>query len=68
MACSQPDHDGGMHELLGAATAVLPDVVTLRRDLHRYPELGLDNPATQARVMEALSDPVSYPHLRAHET
>jgi len=45
-----------MHELLGAANAVLPDIVTLRRDLHRYPELGLDNPATQARVMEALSD------------
>ena len=45
-----------MHELFDAAAAVLPDVVTLRRDLHRHPELGLDNPATQVRVMEALSD------------
>ena len=45
-----------MHELFDAAAAILPDVVALRRDLHRHPELGLDNPATQVRVMEALSD------------
>jgi len=44
-----------MPDLLDAATAVLPDVVSLRRDLHQHPELGLDNPATQARVIDALS-------------
>ena len=33
---------------------LLDDVVALRRDLHRRPELGLDLPATQARVLEAL--------------
>src|SRR5690606_6766136 len=36
------------------AAALLDDVVALRRDLHRRPELGLDLPRTQARVLEAL--------------
>ena len=40
--------------LLAEAGALLDDVVALRRDLHRRPELGLDLPATQARVLEAL--------------
>lgn len=40
--------------LLAAAGALLDDVVALRRDLHRRPELGLDLPRTQARVLEAL--------------
>jgi len=44
-----------MPDLLDAATAVLPDVVALRRDLHQHPELGLDNPDTQSRVLDALS-------------
>ena len=43
-----------MHELLEAAGAVLDDVVALRRDLHQNPELGLDNPRTQAMVLAAL--------------
>ncbi|HEX6417058.1 MAG TPA: M20 family metallopeptidase [Acidimicrobiales bacterium] len=41
-------------ELLARAGALLDDVVALRRDLHRRPELGLDLPQTQARVLEAL--------------
>ncbi len=41
-------------DLLAAAGAVQDDVVALRRDIHRRPELGLDLPATQARVLEAL--------------
>jgi amidohydrolase len=41
-------------DLLAEAGALLDDVVALRRDLHRRPELGLDLPATQARVLEAL--------------
>src|SRR5690606_26729804 len=40
--------------LLARAGALLDDVVALRRDLHRRPELGLDLPETQARVLEAL--------------
>jgi hippurate hydrolase len=40
--------------LLAEAGALLDDVVALRRDLHRRPELGLDLPHTQARVLEAL--------------
>ena len=43
-----------MHQLLDAASAVTNDVIALRRDLHRHPELGLDNPSTQARVLAAL--------------
>ena len=41
-------------ELLAEAGDLLDDVVALRRDLHRRPELGLDLPRTQARVLEAL--------------
>ena len=41
-------------DLLAAAAAVLDDVVALRRDIHRHPELGLDLPVTQARIIEAL--------------
>ena len=45
---SQPD-------LLAAAHEQLPDVVDLRRELHRHPELGLDVPRTQERVLDALA-------------
>jgi hippurate hydrolase len=38
------------------ANEILEDLVVLRRDLHRYPELGLHLPRTQARVLEAISD------------
>src|SRR5690242_16110793 len=41
-------------DLLGRARALLPDVVELRRELHRHPELGLDLPRTQAAVLDAL--------------
>ncbi|MBS1906713.1 MAG: amidohydrolase [Actinobacteria bacterium] len=36
------------------ATAILADLQTLRRDLHRNPELGLDLPETQQRVLRDL--------------
>ena len=45
-----------MRELLQEAGAVYGEVVALRRDVHRYPELGLDNPITQRRIVSALSD------------
>jgi hippurate hydrolase len=41
-------------DLLADARAVLPDVVALRRRLHRTPEVGLDLPVTQAIVAEEL--------------
>jgi hippurate hydrolase len=41
-------------DLLGPARDLLPEVVDLRRDLHRHPELGLDLPRTQATVLDAL--------------
>ena len=43
-----------MHDLLATASAVADGVLELRRDLHQHPELGLDNPATQQRILDAL--------------
>lgn len=43
-------------ELLATAEALLPDVVAMRRRIHRHPEQGLDLPRTQAVVLEALAD------------
>ena len=40
--------------LLAAARAILPDVIDVRRRLHRHPEIGLQLPVTQAAVVEAL--------------
>ncbi len=36
------------------AAAILDELVALRRDLHRYPEIGLELPLTQKRVVAAL--------------
>jgi hippurate hydrolase len=43
-----------MHQLLEEAHALVDDVTRLRRAIHREPELGLDLPLTQSRVLEAL--------------
>ncbi|MEW2353669.1 M20 family metallopeptidase [Spirillospora sp. NPDC029432] len=40
--------------LLDDAAALLPELTELRHDLHREPELGLDLPRTQERVLAAL--------------
>jgi len=40
--------------LLAEAQALLPAAVSLRRDIHAHPELGLDLPRTQAAVLKAL--------------
>jgi len=37
------------------AAAILPDLVALRRALHGDPELGLDLPRTQQKVLDALA-------------
>lgn len=39
-----------------AAAALLPALQELRRDLHQHPEVGLDLPRTQQKVLEALAD------------
>ncbi len=41
--------------LLAEAATHLPDVIALRRDLHRNPELGLHLPRTQQAIVDALS-------------
>jgi amidohydrolase len=41
-------------DLLAAARAILPDLLPIRRSIHRRPELGLDLPETQALVVEEL--------------
>ncbi|MGW9113744.1 M20 metallopeptidase family protein [Microbacterium sp. NPDC055683] len=38
-----------------AGAEILPDLVALRRALHAEPELGLDLPLTQRKVLDALS-------------
>ena len=45
-----------MNELLDAASSVFDDVVAFRRDIHQHPELGLDNPRTQEKILDALND------------
>jgi amidohydrolase len=37
------------------AESLLPDLVALRRDIHREPELGLQNPKTLAKIKAALA-------------
>ncbi|WTA16520.1 M20 family metallopeptidase [Nocardioides sp. NBC_00850] len=46
---------GFVSRVLASAEALVPDLVELRRSIHAQPELGLDLPATQRRVFEALS-------------
>jgi amidohydrolase len=45
-----------MQYLLDEARAVFEDVTQLRRAIHREPEIGLDLPRTQTKVLEALRD------------
>jgi len=41
--------------LLERAREILPDLIPIRRAIHRHPELGLDLPETQRRIAEELS-------------
>ncbi len=45
----------GTGDLLDAANGIQADTVELRRAIHKDPELGLDLPKTQAKVLEALT-------------
>jgi len=49
-----PATDARVHPLLAAAEAILPDVIEVRRRLHRRPETGLHLPLTQAVIIDAL--------------
>jgi hippurate hydrolase len=40
--------------ILAAARAILPDVVAIRRQIHRHPEVGTDLPVTQALIVAEL--------------
>ncbi|GAA1354564.1 M20 family metallopeptidase [Arthrobacter rhombi] len=42
--------------LATGATALAPELVELRREIHRQPELGLDLPLTQASILRRLQD------------
>jgi hypothetical protein len=50
------------------ARAVDADVLKWRRDIHQFPELGNREFRTAKLVAAHLKSPVSYTHLRAHET
>ncbi len=41
-------------QLVEEAASILPDVVEVRRSIHAQPELGLQNPHTQRRILDAL--------------
>jgi amidohydrolase len=43
-------------EILDAARAILPWMIEIRRDLHRHPELGLEEHRTASRVQERLDE------------
>lgn len=45
-----------MTSTLALATEMADDLVALRRDLHRIPEIGLRLPLTQRRVLDELGD------------
>jgi amidohydrolase len=47
---------GIAHPHLDAAREILPEVIALRRRLHRVPELGLELPRTQGLVVDAVRE------------
>jgi hippurate hydrolase len=44
-----------MTSILHAAKAIAADIAELRHDIHREPEIGIDLPRTQAKVLDALA-------------
>lgn len=45
-----------MEDYLREARAIRADLITLRHDLHRHPEIGLELPGTQQRILDAVAD------------
>ncbi len=54
MPQSWAGHNGAMESLLDRARAIAPELIDLRRQLHRVPELDRHLPKTQALVLGAL--------------
>ncbi len=55
------DRQEDYEALVADAETLLPDLVALRRAIHREPEVGLQTPKTTAKVREALADlPLDY--------
>jgi amidohydrolase len=50
------EHRVSVTKILEDAHELHGEIVQLRRDLHRHPELGLDLPRTQEKVLAALAD------------
>ena len=50
-----PDPSLGIDDLLEAARAIQPDVVAIRRRIHRHPEIGTDLPVTQQLIVDELA-------------
>lgn len=50
-----PTAESAIDDLLDAARAILPDVVAIRRRIHRRPEIGVQLPVTQAVIVEELA-------------
>ncbi len=46
--------DRRLPDFAGEGSEILSDLVSLRREMHMDPELGLDTPRTQQRVLDAL--------------
>ena len=44
-----------MSNFLAEAKEIQNDLVTLRRQIHQEPEIGLDLPKTQAKIVAALA-------------
>lgn len=57
MPSTSPDLPYGLmrESIIEAAGAILPDIIELRRALHRNPEVGLDLPGTKALLLESLA-------------
>jgi hippurate hydrolase len=51
---SRPDRDPSFGTLLEEAQELLGEATRLRHDLHRRPEVGLHNPLTKERLLEAI--------------
>jgi len=57
--CGAPkpsDMAADLHPVFAEAQALLPDIVRLRRRIHRRPEVGLVLPETQKTIIDALAD------------
>tara|TARA_Y100000590_G_scaffold333592_1_gene379507 strand:+ start:4424 stop:5638 length:1215 start_codon:yes stop_codon:yes gene_type:complete len=50
------EHYVYMNEILEISNDVLDDVISVRREIHAHPELNLENPETQKRILESLKD------------